>query len=337
MVKRFFQIQVVPEPTPQVPPSMVRVDCGFKALSIGLLDHILHQPRAHQEAFRKILEQHFQYFPEHQPTQNLLTVAEKIQILTQRLPLGECINLLAYTLRQMAVDEILSHPTYYRKAFPYPLLSPQEMRHPQTPMSNLALIALAHRLQLPLTLRISSLGQELPYSQTIEGARYHPLNNPEVIVHQSERLFFAEVYHEQHFKSAALTSPLELKSHHRFPEDPSVQALEDCLKQDHDLKQERYEHFLHRLNTLLTTHELTEAHLIDLYIEHLNHIPLLGEKTMAGIEYEHQDLFAIETPEPLSVCATSIAETLITALARAIALEQIQDNIFDKPMSSVQP
>ena len=143
-------------------------DCGFRAIAAGILDVEGQGIRL----LKQILSRHFNYFPGHQAKVSLTqTPEEQLRVLSSRIRLSELLPAMAYTLRQLAVDELCKNPDKYRGAFVslHEGTTPEKMRQRGTWIDESSIAALARCIGIPVIVLVMERKQELPLRLTYGG------------------------------------------------------------------------------------------------------------------------------------------------------------------------
>ena len=142
-------------------------DCGFRAIAAGLIE--LYSTPAltkGRDALLQLLLTRFDVlFPTHAHQTSVLTPTQRLQQLKKRVPYHQLIVEMAYTLRQIAVDELCTNPDEYPGAFlgEDEGTSPAMMRKMTTWIDESSLSALSNALHLPITVQVVDGSKSLPY------------------------------------------------------------------------------------------------------------------------------------------------------------------------------
>lgn len=312
-------------------------DSGFRAVAAAIINDFLDNPRAHLEPFKQIIEKHYKIFFEQRPKQNLLTIADKIKLLCTQIRMPELVASMAYTLRQIAVDEMLSNPSRYQLLLTQPSQkqNPDKMREVHHDLNEISLAALATRLQLAIDIHHGNPRQSLALSQHFGAAFQCPLNNPKLDIYKINSQFLPELSQAARF--SAVKSYI-LKTNKISPLDNidiSHTTIQKIIADTEQQRQHEYQDIVGRLSTMFKANELSCSQLIALYIHNLNHAETPNTTDIIGTEYGCQKHF-----EQLSQTQTSavknetssdyIAKTVIEAIAGHVALGQMNaKRLFD--------
>ncbi len=308
-------------------------DCGFRAVAAGLVDNFVTNPRMRGDLLNKVLPQHFNYFPQHRPTVvGLTTPAERMQQLINQVRMPELIQSLAYTLRQIAVDELCAHPANYRGAFAnqHEYTSPEQMRKASTWIDESAIAALAQALDVPIEVKVVSRGKELPLRlQYNEASR-----NAQLVVQLQNGHYIAHVTHGELFMTVKQRPLTNVKV---FADDAKHDSsLEDILaviaEEDKYLLHE-FESTHNRLTAMVVAGELSKQDLLVIYIKGMTSSDYLhGRVKYVGTEHGHQHFFAAllqaqkgtEVVElPTATYEDQVVNELVRGIARAVSIGQM--------------
>ncbi|KTD20190.1 OTU domain-containing protein [Legionella londiniensis] len=244
-------------------------DSMFNALVLNLVDNVQKHPRLNSELLGNILSRHFAYFPEHKPrVPGLMTPAERMQHMLREIPLGNVVESLAYTLRQMAVDELLENPAHYRAAFLAASsgLTEKQMRKPQTPLHECALIALAKKLSLPVEIIESAEYQELPVRRQYNLGVENPKTNPRLVFKKHGQQYSAQVSAPETFENLQMHSGL-LKAREQTINHLDLADAMFQIEQDNERLQKKFDLLVNRLSTMVQAGELTKDDLLETYVK----------------------------------------------------------------------
>ncbi|KTD66286.1 OTU domain-containing protein [Legionella spiritensis] len=329
-------------------------DCGFRAVAAGVLDNFFAQTFTNQPLLKKLLERHFQYFPPN-PAVGLSTPFDRVRN-TVSTPAGmaKFLNEFAFTLRQLAVEEMVAHPEHYRGAFVngHEGTSPEEMRQPATWIDETAIAALANATNLPIDVRVVESGKELAmrlqYGPDSKKTTFDP-----VVIQLQNGHYIPQLRQSALFKSVkgqpvSVTFPTADHSH-----DPDMASILLRIKQDDERMATLFDDHFKRLNSMLDAREINKEQLIQIYIDGMGSSDYLkGRVHQVGLENGNQRFFAdvIEKAQggglPIKLSndthETQVVHELTHAIARAIAIghldpEQvyayIDNNEEEKPSS----
>ncbi|MCX7117867.1 MAG: hypothetical protein NTW94_08240 [Legionellales bacterium] len=302
-------------------------DSGFRAIAVGFLDNLSSHPRGHGDLINQALNRYFLYFPEHRDAKpGLVTAFERLDSLTQRLSMGELVQTLAYTLRQIAVDSMCSQPERYRGAFQgrFSGMTPGVMRESKTWLHDLSIEALADALAMPIVLylgRETTLRARLRYHHQ-EPNRYLP-----VVLQRVDSHIFPRVRMSGRF---ALLKNHPVREFHRvtsFTPEPSLLEIQAVISADNTRLKTRFLDIRERLSVMVDLKELNRDDLLKMYVKGLSSL----KGCVASLEHGSADFFdaLFVDAQHASEVANRQVDIYIQALARAITLEQMdEDDIF---------
>lgn len=267
-------------------------DCGFRAAAAGFIDNFISNKRIKSELLNKVLFHHFGYFPDQRlVAPGLLTPAERMQQLIKHVAMPELVKALAYTFRQLAVDELVANPAQYRGAFANRTeqTEPATMRKPSTWIDESAIAALAQALNLPIEVKVVERGKELPMR-----LQYNAMaTKPGVSMQLQAGHYIPFLTHAADFSgvkapSVNVTKPVE-------PVDTNDRNLPEILAliaEDDQRMLDSFDNTHHRLTAMVNAGELTKADLLAMYIKGMaNSDYLQGRVKYVGIEHGSQDFF----------------------------------------------
>lgn len=322
-------------------------DCGFRAVAAGLIDNFLTHPHLNPELLAKVLAKHFTYFPAHRiAIPGLVTPGERMHFMIQQIRMGELVQSLAYTLRQIAVDALCANPELYPGAFVdearQDKVSPEYMRRPTTYIDESSIAALANALKMPIKVRVVEVGKELPLSFCYNQESTNPATNPEVGIRLKSQHYVPLVYAADRFTPVAARPAQMLKPStlaDNTVRDPDLPAILMRIDEENKRLVSDFEAAKNLLNTMVSAGELTKNNLLDIYIKQRPQSDYLkGRMYAAGKEhYGTQRIFeAISratTPEVVEPFLGGhdklVTDELVHAIARAISIgDMTADDVF---------
>lgn len=247
-------------------------DCGFRAVAAGFIDNFLMHSHFSVELLSKVLYPHFVYYPQHRPQMTgLMTVNDFMKGMLANVSMPELIQTMAFTLRQLAVDEMSAHPANYPGAFVQnnEKTSPEFMRKSVTWIDESSIAALAYALSMPIEVRVVERGKELPLP---------PLNYPSNVKLSAINPKIVIELESAHYRPRLLdASPFKSDIYGTFPE---IKPIINDQVADTDLSQilviiaaqekrviTEFEALRDNLNCLVSDGTLTKNNLIDIYIK----------------------------------------------------------------------
>ena len=328
-------------------------DCGFRSVAAGIIDNFLAHPHLNPELLAKVLARHFTYFPSHRiAIPGLVTPGERMHYMIQQIRMGELVQSLAYTLRQIAVDALCANPELYPGAFvgeaQQEKVSPEYMRRPATYIDESSIAALAETLKMPIKVRMVEAGKELPLSFCYSQESMNPATNPEVGIRLKNQHYVPLVYAPDRFTQVAARPAQMLKPSTVADSkvcDPDLAAILVRVEEENKRLVSDFESTKNLLNAMVNAGELTKNDLLDLYIKKRTQSDYLkGRMHAAGKEhYGTQRIFEVisraTTPEVVAPFLGGhdklVTDELVHAIARAISIgdmtaEEVFTNLDEK-------
>ena len=316
-------------------------DCGFRAVAAGIIDNFLMHPRMmNAEFLKKLLDLHFKLFPEQQTTMpGLVTYAERMQQLIKQTRMGVLIQTLSYSLRQVAVHEMCTHPELYRGAFVQQneQTTPEEMRKPTTWIDESSIAALAKALDMPIEVhvveQVKTLAMRLIYNETAKGA-------PPIVIQLQSGHYVPHVTMSERFTNMqsqpvrALQPVIDDTINDRsLSEIHAIIALED------ERLLRAFENMCAKLSTMVAAGEIRKEHLLDVYVKGIANSDYLdGRGACVSKEQGNQHFFQTiaraktglsNAINPADDHDKAITKELVHALARAVSIGQMsEDHVF---------
>lgn len=339
----FSPLSVLPRQS--TPPTFVDVgghgDCGFRAVAAGIIDNYLTNPSMDPGLFHGILARLLTFY-----SGDALKVSEHdtIKVVLRQVPLADLISMMAYTLRQLAVDEMEQKPALYRGAFVAQDegTSPSNMRQAHVYIDESAIAALSNALSLRIRVQVgeglfSSLDYQstrvkpdsLPVTIQLKNSHYRPLV-------QSVATFRAVSSSVKVIRKA----PMNEKAHHL-----TMDAILANIEKEDQRMLRSFEDHKTILNDLFAEGKLRKADLLAIYIEAIPHSDYLeGYAGAVRLETGTDAFFhAIQSAqtqdlqpiEPLASSDDYIAAQLVHAIARAISIGHLSSDAISNKMDTV--
>jgi hypothetical protein len=319
-------------------------DCGFRSVAAGLIDNFITHPSVFPvELLKQVLEAHFNYFPKHRTDlPGLVKPSDRMNQLIINLSMGELVQSMAYTLRQLAVGELCRHPELYRGAFVngHEQTSPDEMRKPSTWIDESSIAALANVLNMPIEVivahREDALSMRLHYNPQAE--------NLSVAVklqgcHYIPRVIASERFNRAKSQTVHLL-PVVRESTVNDPTLPEI--LERIAKDDRNLVRV-FEDTSKNLALKVKMGDLSQDDLLTMYVNAMGDSDYLaGRVNYVGIEHGNQDFFnavfqsqaGFKSSLQLTGTTDSLTDELVHALARAVSIGQMNPEQLFAPIDS---
>jgi hypothetical protein len=340
----FFSSQ---EPTAvdtyEIKPAFIDVggngDCGFRAVAAGLIDNFLQHPRMNADLLNKVLACYFSYFPAHRTTlPGLVTAAERMQQLIKDVRMGDLISAAAYTLRQIAVTEMCTHPERYRGAFVERNegTTPEDMRKSTTWIDESSIAALANALAISIEVQVVERGKTLPMR-----LRYNDLGagTPPVVMQLKNGHYTPRVSLVERFTSVNSQCVRKVQPVNTVTADPELPEIYATIAREDERLVVAFENAYDRLALMVAAGELSKDDLLAMYVKGMADSDYLsGRITHVCIEHGNQHFFdaiiraqrgSPQDSSPTSGNDKVIVDELIHALARAFTIGQMSaDHVF---------
>lgn len=308
-------------------------DCGFRSIAAALLDNCQTHPQMKSKLIDNLLTAHFQYYPEYASKLTPMhTPVQKIKQLLQSFDYNQLIETLAYTLRQLAIKKMTKEPELYQGAFTglNEGASLTSMRQKNTWIDESAIAALAHELELPITVNVVRNDSDLPLTLSYNKAAENSLTNPSIKIQLKNA-------HYQPFLSA-WQKPVENKpkltlSTPKLTPVDTTEIEADILRkiqQSNAVLINRFNDASQQLTKWVANGRLNKESLLTIYSNGMKQSDYLqGRVKYIGIEHGHQDFFeqalSRHAPQGASLHTNSIHDTiivdeLIKAIARSISI-----------------
>ncbi len=348
-------------------------DCGFRSLAAAMVDNIIANHRlvhvkpnrdllrANEEFCTLLLQQHLAYFPHYNEEigQGLWTPVERLERMRHKQGF---IPDLAYTLRQLAVDEIVAHPEDYRGAFVHyaegqdnavkafdQQTSPVMMRQIGTWIDESAIAAVANIFNIPVTVRVTASNQELfkplHYGPDAQGSSLMQANELKIQLEAGH--YQPMLVNPQDFESVANQSAFMQRDVNRLTSnDPSLEEMLGRIKEADKKILREFEEFHADLTERVRDGQLDKETLLAIYIQGIkkqgNSGYLEGRVRQVGLEYGHADFFecAIKNAGTTTLLTRSnpndpldeiIVAELVHAIARAMTIKDLSlDDVYSQ-------
>lgn len=294
-------------------------DDSFHAIALGLIEmfskHSLLKLR--EGLLDKLITRHEALFPAHIHEALLDTSASRMQQLIKSIPRSQLVADLAYTLRQIAVDELCTNPTLYPTAFinKNESTSPAQMRRSGTWIDGCCIAALSNRLGLPIIVNVTEPGKILP-SQI-----HYNVDKSNLIPGVSIKL------NAQSFIPCHLLSPgPEVNDHLAF--NRSTSEIRRMIVDEQLRIKHRYESVRSHLEAL------NKNELLAIYVSWMNSPDDSNEKKhYAGTEYGYQHFFEAITGDEKTLPTDHdgyVRYEIMNAIARAISVGDMNLDVIYK-------
>ncbi|MDX1836334.1 hypothetical protein DIZ81_02115 [Legionella taurinensis] len=329
-------------------------DCGFRAIAAALVDKLLTKnnfpmnarSRGIEDLFKRLLARHFKLFPMKHGS-GLKTVTERVRDLVDSparmvdspVKMAEFIDKLAYTLRQIAVDEMVTYPENYRGAFVDNTegTSPAEMRQQSTWIDETALAALANALHIPITVKMVEPNKEIPAMKYHGQAESQGVG--EVVIQLQGQHYIPRVSQPERFQLVANqpVPPIEPNPEQSKP-DPEMPAILARIEAEDKRLLAEFDYYKSLLANMVQYGNLNKDQLIAMYVKGLGSSDYLrGRIRQVGLEYGNEHFFAEITSRAQNKPAiialnresneSQVVNELIHAIARAVSIGQLDSKL----------
>lgn len=303
----------------------------FHAVAVALIDSLQNTPRGNDAALKKILERFCQYFPKYVSNQPYLTLPERMGMLLSSSRKSELVDCMAYVLRQIEVDELLTHPLQYREVFSG--LSPDTeksyLRDPKTKLPNSALNALAQVLGISITLSFKEPGKELRMREVYVGGEQTIPAKPSLILQVQGDQYFPCVKHKVDFAyvgQLAISAPKPVEKDD-IAQEETLADIVNLIAEDNKRLLQSYDQWRQTISTMVAANELNCEQLMELYISFL---PLNSASSLSLSALEQSERKPVIAGFPVAQEKQTI-DLLTSALASWISTKQVEpDRLFDQ-------
>lgn len=300
----------------------------FQAAAVALSDHLKYGTIA-VNSLKKILDGFFTHFPQYKPTQAYLTPGQRMDMLLHNPRKSEVVSCLAYTLRQLAVNELLARPLNYIDVFAElpDNLSINQLREPATQLSPLALNALAQVLDIAICLSFKERNKSLRSREVFNQA-----GEAQLTLLLQSGLYYPQVRNKADFAyvgQLAINPPKPIISQN----EETIAAIKQAIALYTKELTYDYEHMYKSLFSMNTAGELPKSKLLDLYITFLPTGPdaLRLQQRIAACDAavnKHSLVDVVENGEQ------ELVKSLTSALAGWLCTGQVSEEQFFERMEA---
>ncbi|MDP3705259.1 MAG: hypothetical protein Q8R24_05060 [Legionellaceae bacterium] len=322
---------------------------GFRAVAVWIMGYLLGMNSSQHTTIVKkhwattIFERHIRYFPIHQTLIDVLVGSDstKRHMVSDRLK-REFIDTLAYTLGRIAFDELCHNPVPYRGAFSHGQTERlRDFMHAFLPQPDkFSMGALAKALHLSIEIWHVNTTSDIP-------ARYHYGTNKHEHNSDIQMVPVLQLQAETYFMPLVSDAVWERVLNHPIHSSlkPVSEQITCCftLAELHAklsaADEEIINRFIHikaNLVAMVQAGDLTLSHLKSIYNQGLYETN--RQRTRIGTECGNQYYFAditsssegvMPTLMPFSSYDAEIMEQLLTAIARAVSLDEMSLDLID--------
>ncbi|VEH13882.1 OTU domain-containing protein [Legionella jordanis] len=310
-------------------------DCGPRAIAAAFISKALAENKNSPE-LQALLQRHFMYYPQHKATIRLATPMDSLRFIIRHFSMGELVDKLADTIRQVAVAEMNAHPERYRGAFiddeGMPV-SPAAMRLSTTWIDETFIAAAAEAIKNPITVQVVAKERELPLSLPYQatGSQAKPL-----VIQLQNKHYIPRVQEPARFQHIRASYPAERR--HVEENDPSMDEILQRIAEDERRILTEFESTKRRLMAAVDAGEIDKKQLLDIYISGLTQSDYF--RGYVGVEHGTEDFFRSLKQKahqgeiirmPTGNQEKEVTTQLVHAIARAISIGQLQPAVvFDK-------
>lgn len=316
-------------------------DCGFRAIAAGIIDNIVAHdtPLSNMRLLETLLQNYDIYFPQRDYLSPKNVKERFRRMISNPILLQQFVRNLAYVLRQIAVDEMVSRPEIYRAAFVnhHENTSPQMMRKESTWIDESAIAALSNVLHLPIAVSVVEKEKNLPLKLHYLPQNIDFIENNELASEVSIQL------KNNHYQPKVACPKLFAPMHHEFIadrvyeeeisyRDPSEsEIMLKIAESDHKIVHD-FEHHYQRLSAMVVSGDIEKSDLLDIYIQNMSQSDFLQgfarnvelnrinfENIIDAAQTQRQDL-----NENSVMLDDYMLERLIHAIARAMTIGHVK-------------
>jgi len=333
--KNSFPISAIPQKRASINVGE-KGDCGYRAIACGIIENLCtNNPPGHQQALTKIYELHRELFPPKDMKEKALAPLAWINhMVADPKSRAKFIRDLAFTLRQISVDEVGVNPGKYCGAF-VNNISLEQMRKYDTWVDKTVLAALADSLAIPLKIHLVETNKKgarvLSY-----GKKEYPEYNDAVVIQLQADHYTPKLRKASYFEMVAANQLAPTPEAVAKKPDPELNAILEDIGQNRKNIQNLYETNLGILTGMLVEEQTDKEKLLTVYIATIGHN---AHNNYVGVEHGSQDFFN-NVVKPAEAISTQMRFTtdqrdrvvlgeLIHALARDISVGRLdKDFIF---------
>lgn len=319
-------------------------DSLFRSVAAAVIDNFLTRPRKQNNEFlSKLLSAYYLYFPQYRSSMpGLVTTADRMQQLINRMPMGELVQTIAYVLRQIAVTELCSKPLLYRSAFiemHENNSSVEAMREQGTRIDESVLAALSYTLSMPIEVQVVERLKTLPlrrHYNLIDDTQVQPV----IIKRAGIHFYEPQITSTERFLSVGTQLSRSIQPVKNLEvNDPSLSELLVKIAEEDKRLVKSFEDRYRQLSLMVEAQELDLEKLLAIYVKGMSQSEdLLGRVACVSAEHGNQAFFdtilRAQHGESHAVNTTkthdkAIVNELIHAIARALTIGQMsEDKVF---------
>lgn len=282
----------------------------FRALAVAIMDNLKSGIVLPEASLKKIFEYFTLYFPDVKKNHSHLSLAP------------ETVDSLAFVLRQLALDEALANPERYQMLFASvsPNIAKEFLRQDLRPLHPCALTALAHVLNITVTLSIKDAQKALRAREVLNQS---DCSSHYIVTLQVQGSVYLPCVNNQSYFLAVSQLPLHKHKPTLPVSNDILAATFEAIAQSNDRLWQRYESYRKMLNSAIDSDELTLKSLVGLYVRFL---PKKEDNDLfSTLELQHNKSMVNGPREDLSQQKTKM---LINALAGGLSTRHINERLF---------
>ena len=282
-------------------------DCGFRAMAAAIVENIRSNYHRNEGLYHKLLQRHLEIFSHKygsifptNPKAEDRYIAH-VHRLEQMCTKPGFISDLAFTLRQVAVDEMKANPKNYPIIQAQGNLSAEDketsleiMSKQHTYIDEMAIAAVANALSVPVVVRVTESNKEL-FASRHYGPKENTSKQADAIEIRLQGRHYQAMLAEPTYFADVINQPICTPPENFKPNLPSAkEQIAASLAVDKKIASDFNKNFAY-LDEKIKAGQLDKAKLIDIYIHGLSKFDnsgyLSGRIRQVGIEYGNQDFF----------------------------------------------
>lgn len=320
-------------------------DCGFRSAAAAMIDNVLVKPRANQGLAEDLIKLHADYFEQQAIQIRLLTSAEHLAKLVEApIARAKFLSELAYALRQVTVDELITYPERYRGAFvaEHEGTAPEKMRLQETYIDESAIAAMAKVIKVPIEIQVVEPAKELFLELSYNAELKEPVGSPIVMqLLNHDRHYIPQVGKPEYFESIKPV-PVSPKVRNQAADPELTEILAKIAREDQRLLDE-FAQTSKRLSTMVTAGEMTKESLIDIYVKGMKNSDYLEGRIKHGTQQFFEEIerarkgvkAAVQLPQENH--DEQVTHELVHAIARAISIGQLDPALVYEAEEKTSP
>lgn len=321
-------------------------DCGFRSIVVGLIDNVLQNPQDNHQLFYSLIKRYSKKYDFPAPLEGLHTPQDRslhaLNALSTAYDRLVFIVRMGDLLRKMAVKVIVANPEIYRGSIiaEHEHTSPKEMRKPGTWIDKSAIAAVANVLQLPIQIKVTK-GSKVIFARDGYGPKLNTTKVTPVTLQLDSGHYCAEVADKTFFNNLPTQSvSFEVLAKEDEVADPEMSELLARIEESDKEAVRQYKLNVTRLTKWLSCEEIDKDKLLDIYIAGMGDSDCLRCRiSQVGLDHGNQSFFedAIKKKSgvqlktnPSHDSETLLVNELVHAIARAMSIGQLDENIFEE-------